>query len=285
MSSAAAIEATDQDYHEQDEMGKDFRRTGDKVDDEEEENDIIVEGETEEEDRDGKRRSRRRANRTIFQKKWHLNRAATFDQAASNMALGESVRTNLVTGTLAAAGAVSVNYAFQNTKATGPKQHYFRTDRAKPQKSHSLRRQNRPHAIKLKGDFDPKVILLSLSQAMTHARVLTWLKMEGDRVNERDCIVIIEGCCGIKYVTALQEGYIAAILVEEGKDAEVGQTLALIGRNEDELHDLQRYSRSLKREQIMQRFSNDDFSSGDAHMSYFDEAGNNNATLGYSVYG
>lgn len=82
-----------------------------------------------------------------------------------------------------------------------------------------------------------EVRIHAMSRKMKQAKLINWIKIEGDQVFEHDAIAMIESnipSIGKKYIfSPCQRGFIAAILVEEGEVAQVGSPIALIAHEEE----------------------------------------------------
>merc|ERR1719217_596410 len=58
-----------------------------------------------------------------------------------------------------------------------------------------------------------EIAMPALSSTMTSGRVVSWLVGKGDKVEAGDPVMEVE---------SFEEGYVAAIVVDEGSDADVG---------------------------------------------------------------
>jgi len=68
----------------------------------------------------------------------------------------------------------------------------------------------------------------------SEATVVEWVKNEGDAVAAEETVVILETSKATEDIPSPAEGYLRKILVQQGEEAVVGQTLAIIaGENED----------------------------------------------------
>jgi pyruvate dehydrogenase E2 component (dihydrolipoamide acetyltransferase) len=75
----------------------------------------------------------------------------------------------------------------------------------------------------------------ALSSTMKEGRVVSWLKQEGDEVEAGEAIMVVESDKADMDVEAFEDGFIAKILVGEGESAPVGDTVALLAAEEDEI--------------------------------------------------
>lgn len=72
------------------------------------------------------------------------------------------------------------------------------------------------------------VTMPALSSTMTSGRVVSWLKQIGDKVEAGDPVMVIESDKADMEVESYDDGFLAAILVEEGGEANVGAPVALL---------------------------------------------------------
>jgi pyruvate dehydrogenase E2 component (dihydrolipoamide acetyltransferase) len=80
-----------------------------------------------------------------------------------------------------------------------------------------------------------KITMPALSSTMKEGRVVSWLKSEGDSVEAGEAIMVVESDKADMDVEAFEDGFIAKILVGEGESAPVGDTVALIAAEENEI--------------------------------------------------
>jgi len=80
-----------------------------------------------------------------------------------------------------------------------------------------------------------KITMPALSSTMKEGRVVSWLKQEGDEVEAGEAIMVVESDKADMDVEAFEDGFIAKILVGEGESAPVGDTVALLAAEEDEI--------------------------------------------------
>lgn len=85
----------------------------------------------------------------------------------------------------------------------------------------------------------------ALSSTMKEGKVVSWLKGEGDSVEAGEAIMVVESDKADMDVEAFEDGFIAAIITEEGEAANVGAPVALIAANEADIPALQAYAASL----------------------------------------
>lgn len=85
----------------------------------------------------------------------------------------------------------------------------------------------------------------ALSSTMKEGKVVSWLKGEGDSVEAGEAIMVVESDKADMDVEAFEDGFIAAIITEEGEAANVGSPVALIAANEADIPALKAYASSL----------------------------------------
>ena len=80
-----------------------------------------------------------------------------------------------------------------------------------------------------------KLDMPALSSTMKEGKVVSWLKAEGDKVESGEAIMVVESDKADMDVEAFEDGYIAAIITEEGESAQVGTPVALIAAEEKDI--------------------------------------------------
>lgn len=75
----------------------------------------------------------------------------------------------------------------------------------------------------------------ALSSTMTEGKIVSWIKSEGDKLNKGESVVVVESDKADMDVETFYDGYLAAIIVEEGAVATVGSAIALLAETEDEI--------------------------------------------------
>ena len=68
----------------------------------------------------------------------------------------------------------------------------------------------------------------ALSSTMTEGKVVSWAKNIGDKVEAGEVLLVVESDKADMDVESYDDGYLAAILTEEGESAAVGSSVALI---------------------------------------------------------
>jgi biotin carboxyl carrier protein len=79
------------------------------------------------------------------------------------------------------------------------------------------------------------VAMPALSSTMTEGKIVQWTKSVGDKVSAGDILMVVESDKADMDVESFEDGYLAAILVEDGESAAVGSTVAIIVPNKSVL--------------------------------------------------
>ncbi|KAL7565249.1 hypothetical protein ACA910_014547 [Epithemia clementina (nom. ined.)] len=85
----------------------------------------------------------------------------------------------------------------------------------------------------------------ALSSTMKEGKVVSWLKSEGDAISAGEAIMVVESDKADMDVEAFEDGYLAAIITQEGESGAVGAPVALIAENEADIPKLQAYAATL----------------------------------------
>ena len=85
----------------------------------------------------------------------------------------------------------------------------------------------------------------ALSSTMKEGKVVSWLKGEGDSVEAGEAIMVVESDKADMDVEAFEDGFVAAIITEEGEAANVGSPVALIAANEADIPALKAYAENM----------------------------------------
>ncbi len=72
----------------------------------------------------------------------------------------------------------------------------------------------------------------------TKAILVEWLKEEGDAVAKEENVVVVETQKSTVELPSPADGYLRKILVEEGDEVVMGQTLAIIGEEDEDIEEL-----------------------------------------------
>ncbi|KAL4559224.1 hypothetical protein LXL04_031358 [Taraxacum kok-saghyz] len=107
--------------------------------------------------------------------------------------------------------------------------------------SRALRRQSVPlitQPTSRKSQIQAKIreiFMPALSSTMTEGKIVSWVKSEGDKLSKGESVVVVESDKADMDVETFYDGYLAAIMVEEGGVAAVGSAIALLAETEDEI--------------------------------------------------
>ena len=83
-----------------------------------------------------------------------------------------------------------------------------------------------------------KVLMLALSPTMETGTIANWLVKEGDEIANGQVICEVETDKATMDYESIQEGTLLKILVPEGKEARVAQSIAIIGKTGEDIGDL-----------------------------------------------
>jgi len=103
-----------------------------------------------------------------------------------------------------------------------------------------------PPAAAAKPDFEfSQIDMPALSSTMKEGKVVSWLKDEGDAITAGEAIMVVESDKADMDVEAFEEGFLAAIVTEEGETSDVGAPVALIAAEEKDIAALKAYASTL----------------------------------------
>ncbi|KAF2291001.1 hypothetical protein GH714_018191 [Hevea brasiliensis] len=80
-----------------------------------------------------------------------------------------------------------------------------------------------------------EIFMPALSSTMTEGKIVSWVKSEGDKLSKGESVVVVESDKADMDVETFYDGYLAAIMVEEGGVAAVGSAIALLAETEEEI--------------------------------------------------
>ncbi|PIN23339.1 Dihydrolipoamide acetyltransferase [Handroanthus impetiginosus] len=80
-----------------------------------------------------------------------------------------------------------------------------------------------------------EIFMPALSSTMTEGKIVSWVKSEGDKLSKGESVVVVESDKADMDVESFYDGYLAAIIVDEGLSAAVGSTIALLAESEEEI--------------------------------------------------
>ena len=90
-----------------------------------------------------------------------------------------------------------------------------------------------------------KIDMPALSSTMKEGKVVSWLKTEGDPISAGEAIMVVESDKADMDVEAFEDGFLAAIITQEGETGAVGAPVALIAEDEGDIATLQAYAATL----------------------------------------
>jgi pyruvate dehydrogenase E2 component (dihydrolipoamide acetyltransferase) len=80
-----------------------------------------------------------------------------------------------------------------------------------------------------------EIFMPALSSTMTEGKIVSWMKSEGDKLSKGESVVVVESDKADMDVETFYDGYLAAIMVDEGGVAPVGSAIALLAESEAEI--------------------------------------------------
>jgi pyruvate/2-oxoglutarate dehydrogenase complex dihydrolipoamide acyltransferase (E2) component len=80
-----------------------------------------------------------------------------------------------------------------------------------------------------------EIFMPALSSTMSEGKVVEWLKKVGDYVQSGEALMVVESDKADMDVEAFEDGYVAAILIEEGEMADVGAPVGILVSNEADI--------------------------------------------------
>ncbi|KAL0560416.1 hypothetical protein IC582_000821 [Cucumis melo] len=80
-----------------------------------------------------------------------------------------------------------------------------------------------------------EIFMPALSSTMTEGKIVSWIKTEGDKLAKGESVVVVESDKADMDVETFYDGYLAAIMVDEGGVAPVGSAIALLAETQDEI--------------------------------------------------
>jgi len=88
------------------------------------------------------------------------------------------------------------------------------------------------------------IFMPALSSTMTEGKIVEWVKSPGEKIEKGETVVIVESDKADMDVESFNEGFLAAILVEAGDTAPVGQAIALVAETEAEIEEAKKQAAS-----------------------------------------
>jgi len=89
-----------------------------------------------------------------------------------------------------------------------------------------------------------EIYMPALSSTMTEGKIVSWSKSTGDKVEKGETLVVVESDKADMDVEAFHNGYLAAVIVDEGQEAPVGEPIALLAESESEIETAQAQAQS-----------------------------------------
>ncbi|XP_073043643.1 dihydrolipoyllysine-residue acetyltransferase component 5 of pyruvate dehydrogenase complex, chloroplastic-like [Primulina eburnea] len=80
-----------------------------------------------------------------------------------------------------------------------------------------------------------EIFMPALSSTMTEGKIVSWVKSEGEKLAKGESVVVVESDKADMDVESFYDGYLAAIIVDQGLSAAVGSTIALLAESEEEI--------------------------------------------------
>ncbi|XP_027090913.1 dihydrolipoyllysine-residue acetyltransferase component 5 of pyruvate dehydrogenase complex, chloroplastic [Coffea arabica] len=80
-----------------------------------------------------------------------------------------------------------------------------------------------------------EIFMPALSSTMTEGKIVSWVKSQGDKLSKGESVVVVESDKADMDVESFYDGYLAAIIVDEGSSAPVGSAIALLAESEEEI--------------------------------------------------
>ncbi|CAH8304974.1 unnamed protein product [Eruca vesicaria subsp. sativa] len=97
-------------------------------------------------------------------------------------------------------------------------------------------RVNKPRIVPVRAKIR-EIFMPALSSTMTEGKIVSWVKSEGDKLSKGESVVVVESDKADMDVETFYDGYLAAIMVEQGGVAPVGSAIALLAETEEEIAD------------------------------------------------
>merc|ERR1719437_129289 len=90
-----------------------------------------------------------------------------------------------------------------------------------------------------------EIFMPALSSTMVEGKIVSWLKSPGDEIRAGDALMVVESDKADMDVEAFEDGFLAAIITDEGETSAVGAPVALIATEEGDIPTLQAYAATL----------------------------------------
>lgn len=89
-------------------------------------------------------------------------------------------------------------------------------------------------------DFEP-ISMPALSSTMKEGKIVSWSKKVGDKVSSGDMVLVVESDKADMDVESFEEGYLAAIVVQDGEMASVGSPVGYLTKTAAEIAGVQAF--------------------------------------------
>lgn len=80
-----------------------------------------------------------------------------------------------------------------------------------------------------------EIFMPALSSTMTEGKIVSWAKSPGDKVEKGETVLVVESDKADMDVESFHNGYLATIMADEGQEAPVGESIALLAETEAEI--------------------------------------------------
>ena len=92
-------------------------------------------------------------------------------------------------------------------------------------------------------DFQ-SILMPALSSTMKEGKIVSWSKKIGDKVSSGDMVLVVESDKADMDVESYEEGFLAAILVNNGEIAPVGSPVAYLAKSKEQIAEIQAFVKS-----------------------------------------
>jgi pyruvate dehydrogenase E2 component (dihydrolipoamide acetyltransferase) len=89
-----------------------------------------------------------------------------------------------------------------------------------------------------------QILMPALSSTMKEGKIVSWSKKVGDKISSGDMVLVVESDKADMDVEAFEEGYLAAILVNNGEVAAVGAPVAYLAKSKESIAEVQNYAKA-----------------------------------------
>jgi pyruvate/2-oxoglutarate dehydrogenase complex dihydrolipoamide acyltransferase (E2) component len=89
-----------------------------------------------------------------------------------------------------------------------------------------------------------QILMPALSSTMKEGKIVSWSKKVGDKISSGDMVLVVESDKADMDVESFEEGYLAAILVNNGEVAAVGAPVAYLATSKETIVEVQNYAKA-----------------------------------------